>query len=45
MSEQSLVSVYRVYSERINNIGCFEKSFAMVFQMLLSGECYENVYT
>jgi hypothetical protein len=25
--------------------GCLEKSFAMEFQMLLCGECYENIYT
>jgi hypothetical protein len=25
--------------------GCFKKRFAMVFQMLLCGECYENFYT
>jgi hypothetical protein len=24
---------------------CFKKSFTMVLQMLLHGECYENVYT
>jgi hypothetical protein len=23
------------------NAGCFEKSFTMVFQMLLCGECYD----
>jgi hypothetical protein len=28
------------------NAGCFKKkSFTIVFQMLLGGECYENVYT
>jgi hypothetical protein len=27
------------------NSGCFRKSFAMVFQMLLCGESFENVYT
>jgi hypothetical protein len=27
------------------NIGYFKKSFTIVFQMLLCGECYENVYT
>jgi hypothetical protein len=27
------------------NVECFKKSFTMVFQMLLCGECYENVYT
>jgi hypothetical protein len=26
------------------NAGCLKKSF-MVFQMLLCGECYENIYT
>jgi hypothetical protein len=26
------------------NAGRFKKSFTMAFQMLLSGECYENVY-
>jgi hypothetical protein len=26
------------------NTGRFKKSFAIVFQMLLSGECYENVH-
>jgi hypothetical protein len=26
------------------NAECFTKSFTMVFQMLLCGECYENVY-
>jgi hypothetical protein len=25
--------------------GCFKKSFTMVLQMLLCGECYEKVYT
>jgi hypothetical protein len=25
--------------------GCFKKSFTMVFQMLLCGKCYENIYT
>jgi hypothetical protein len=24
---------------------CFKKNFTLVFQMLLYGECYENVYT
>jgi hypothetical protein len=24
---------------------CFKKSFAMVLQMVLCGECYEDVYT
>jgi hypothetical protein len=28
-----------------NNTECLKKSFTMVFQMLLCGECYENVYT
>jgi hypothetical protein len=28
-----------------NCTGCFEKSFAMVIEMLLCGECYKNVYT
>jgi hypothetical protein len=27
------------------NTGCFIKSFTIVFQTLLRGECYENVYT
>jgi hypothetical protein len=27
------------------NAGCSEKGFTMVFQMLLFGERYENVYT
>jgi hypothetical protein len=27
------------------NAGRFKKSFTIVFQMLLCGECYENVYT
>jgi hypothetical protein len=27
------------------NLGCFKKSFTMVFQVLLCGKCYENVYT
>jgi hypothetical protein len=27
------------------NAGCFKKCFTMVFQMLLCGECYENVQT
>jgi hypothetical protein len=27
------------------NEECFKKSFTIVFQMLLRGECYENVYT
>jgi hypothetical protein len=27
------------------NAGCFEKSFTVVLQMLLRGECYENTYT
>jgi hypothetical protein len=27
------------------NAGCFKKIFTMVFQMLLCGECHENVYT
>jgi hypothetical protein len=27
------------------NAGCFKKSFTSVFQMLLCGECYGNVYT
>jgi hypothetical protein len=27
------------------NAACFKKSFIMLFQMLLCGECYENVYT
>jgi hypothetical protein len=26
------------------NAGCFKKGFPVVFQMLLCGECYENVY-
>jgi hypothetical protein len=30
---------------RRNNKGCFKKSFTLMFQMLLCGECYENVYT
>jgi hypothetical protein len=25
------------------NAGCFKKSFIIIFQMLLCGECYENV--
>jgi hypothetical protein len=25
--------------------GCFKNSFTMIFQMLLYGECCENVYT
>jgi hypothetical protein len=28
-----------------SNAGCFKKSFTVVFQMFLCGECYENVYT
>jgi protein-arginine kinase activator protein McsA len=24
---------------------CFKKSFTLVFQMLLCGECYGNIYT
>jgi hypothetical protein len=28
-----------------SNVGCFKKRFTMVFQMLLCGECYENIYT
>jgi hypothetical protein len=28
-----------------NTTGCLEKSFTMVFQILLCGECYEHVYT
>jgi hypothetical protein len=27
------------------NAGCLKKCFTMVFQMLLFGECYENVQT
>jgi hypothetical protein len=27
------------------NAGCFKNNFTVVFQMLLCGECYENVYT
>jgi hypothetical protein len=27
------------------NARCFKSSFSMVFQMLLCGECYENIYT
>jgi hypothetical protein len=27
------------------NAGCFKKRPTVVFQMLLCGECYENVYT
>jgi hypothetical protein len=27
------------------NARCFKKSFTTVLQMLLCGECYENVYT
>jgi hypothetical protein len=27
------------------NAGCFKKSYAMAFQMLPCGECYENTYT
>jgi hypothetical protein len=27
------------------NAGCYRKSFTMVFQMLLCGERFENVYT
>jgi hypothetical protein len=27
------------------NTGCFKKTFKVVFQMLLCGERYENVYT
>jgi hypothetical protein len=27
------------------NTGCLEKSFSVVFLVLLCGECYENVYT
>jgi hypothetical protein len=27
------------------NTGCFKKSSIIVFQMLLCGECYENIYT
>jgi hypothetical protein len=27
------------------NVGRFKMTFTMIFQMLLSGECYENVWT
>jgi hypothetical protein len=27
------------------NAGCLKKRFTMIFQMLLCGECFENVYT
>jgi hypothetical protein len=30
---------------RSSYAGCFENSFTTVFQMLLYGECYENIYT
>jgi hypothetical protein len=29
----------------IGNAECFTKSLAMVFQIVMIGECYENVYT
>jgi hypothetical protein len=32
----------RVNVTSIGNAGCFEKSFTMVFQLLLCGECNEN---
>jgi hypothetical protein len=28
-----------------DNAACFEKSFTVVFHMLLCGDCYEKVYT
>jgi hypothetical protein len=28
-----------------DNAGCLKKSFTMVFQILLCGECYRNVYS
>jgi hypothetical protein len=28
----------------VGNAGCFKKSFTMVFQMLLCGECCEKAY-
>jgi hypothetical protein len=36
---ETFASIASVYST-----GCFKKSYTMVFQMLLFGECYENVY-
>jgi hypothetical protein len=35
----------RVNVTSTGNAGCFKKSFTMVFQTLLCGEFYEDVYT
>jgi hypothetical protein len=44
VEDQSIIS--RSLMQRVKiNTGCFKKSFTMVFQMLLCGECYKNVYT
>jgi hypothetical protein len=29
----------------LQNTGCFKNNFTIVFEMLLCGECYEDVYT
>jgi hypothetical protein len=39
------ICYYQNWLQIYSYSGCLEKSFTMLFQILLSGVCYENVYT
>jgi hypothetical protein len=43
--ENSLSFTWNSYGSMRLPLAVFQKSFTMVFQMLLCGEYYENIYT